>query len=155
MSPSLRLPEQPETVLAAAPDADGFRPRELRILATVTQLNAARSYASDAARTFGFEGDTLFAVVLAVNEAVTNAIRHGQPDADGMIGLRITADGDRLTFAIRDRGPFVASVPEGGGLHDHGRGFGLMATMMDKVAVSADEQGTVVQLTKLRHCTQG
>ena len=155
MMPSLRLPEQPETALAAAPDTDCFRPRELRLPATVTQLSSARRYAKDAAEAFGFEGDSLFAFVFAANEAVTNAIRHGKPDAEGMIGLWITAEGDRLTITVRDRGPFVASAPHVDALDDHGRGFGLMATLMDEFEVSANEQGTVVRLTKRRPSAQG
>lgn len=149
MTPSPLLPEPPEGALAHAPDAD-FRPRELRLPVSVTQLGVARRYAKDAAGAFGFEGDALFAVVIAVNEAVTNAIRHGRPDSEGTIGLRITAEGDRLTFTVRDRGPFVPRLSGRGALNDHGRGFGLMATMMDEVGVSANEQGTVVRLTKRR-----
>ncbi len=87
--------------------------------------------------------------MFAVNEAVTNAIRHGVPDDAGTIGLRVTATGDRLTLTVRDCGRFVTPV-HAGRMADHGRGMEMMAALVDDFEVSAEPGGTIVRLGKRR-----
>lgn len=77
-----------------------------------SQLSAARRWVQNAADAFGLSAASAYDFVYAVNEAVTNAIRHGKPDARGLIHLSIDADGDRLTFTVRDSGTFSGPLPD-------------------------------------------
>ncbi len=129
----------------AEPDAS-----ELKLPARPAKLAAAREYAHEAAAAFGFDAERCYEVAFAVNEAVTNAIRHGRPDAHGCIHLSALADGNRLTLAVRDCGTFTAcdaaTVANGEG----GRGFPLMARLMDAVQLCVSSESTTVRLSKAR-----
>lgn len=145
--PSLAQPE-------ASPPPDlpheDLGARELRLPARSCELQRARAYADQAAASFGFGEAERFEFVLAVNEAVTNAIRHGTADEAGTINLCVAADGDCLTLDVSDRGPFVAPAAEDERMPDHGRGFALMAKLVDEVDVRVGPQGTTVRLGKRR-----
>jgi serine/threonine-protein kinase RsbW len=123
---------------------------ELSLPAKRSELAAARKYAADVAAAFGLEPDDSYDFVLAVNEAVTNAIRHGASDDRGMIHLSILADAERLTFSVRDNGSFVMPVMDGPVNSDHGRGLALMASLVDEVQLEIDPGGTTVRLSKVR-----
>lgn len=125
-------------------------PSELRLPARPSKLGAAREYAHDAAASFGFDADRCYEVAFAVNEAVTNAIRHGRPDEHGFIHLSVLADGDRLTLAIRDCGTFAASAGASALTGEGGRGFALMARLMDAVQLCVSSESTTVRLSKAR-----
>ena len=86
----------------------------------------------------------------AVNEAVTNAIRHGASDEEDMIHMSIVADSERLTFAVRDRGTFVMPEVDGAETAAGGRGLALMASLVDEVDLHIDPGGTTVRLSKVR-----
>ena len=43
--------------------------------------------------------------VLMVSELVGNAVRHGEPEADGLIGLRLQADDSAIRVAVVDGAP--------------------------------------------------
>jgi anti-sigma regulatory factor (Ser/Thr protein kinase) len=154
--PSPPWPGQPE----AAPPSDllagDFTAGEFRLLAKPSELQRVRDYADQAAVRFGFGHAERFEFVFAVNEAVTNAIRHGTADEAGTIGLRIAADGDRLLVDVCDRGPFVKPVASDEPMPDRGRGFQLMARLMDDVEVRVRPAGTTVRLGKrLRVASRG
>lgn len=113
-------------------------------------MGAARQYAADGAAAFGLDEDGCYEFVVAVNEAVTNAIRHGASDEHGVIHLSIVADGNCLTFAVRDRGTFVMPVLDGTLGSEHGRGLALMASLVDEVQLEIEPGGTTVRLSKAR-----
>jgi anti-sigma regulatory factor (Ser/Thr protein kinase) len=127
---------------------------ELCLPAELSQLAAARTFARQAADAYGFDGDGCYEFAYAVNEAVTNAIRHGLPDEDGFIRVTITAEPDRLTCAVRDWGTFTA--PAGGcaarsdAAAEHGRGLALMRILMDDVRLHTSPGATIVYLSKAR-----
>jgi serine/threonine-protein kinase RsbW len=123
---------------------------ELQLPARRSELGAARKYAGDVAAAFGLDADNCFEFVVAVNEAVTNAIRHGASDERGLIHLSIVADAERLTFAVRDRGTFVMPVLDGEMSSEHGRGLALMASLVDEVQLEIEPGGTTVRLSKTR-----
>jgi serine/threonine-protein kinase RsbW len=123
---------------------------ELRFPAHSSELGAARRYAEEAAAAFGFDADGCHECVFAVNEAVTNAIRHGAPDERGLIYLGVAADDDRLTFTVRDAGTFAIPVPETTMSSEHGRGLALMASLMDEVQLRIEPGSTVIRLSKIR-----
>ena len=149
--PSPHLPVQPEAPRSPDPSAGDFITPELRLPAKASELQRAREYADQAAASFGFDDPERFQFAFAVNEAVTNAIRHGTADKAGTIGLHIASDGDRLTVDVYDCGPFVApDADDDEPMRDHGRGFDLMAKLMDDVEVRARPEGTTVRLAKRR-----
>ena len=43
--------------------------------------------------------------VLMVSEIVGNAVRHGEPEADGLIGLQLEADDSVIRVSVVDGGP--------------------------------------------------
>jgi serine/threonine-protein kinase RsbW len=128
----------------------GHGETELKLPAARSELGAARKYVADSAAAYGFDPDTCYEFVFAVNEAVTNAIRHGASDENGLIHLSIVADADRLTFAVRDRGTFVMPVLDGSMSAEHGRGLALMASLVDEVQLEIEPGGTTVRLSKAR-----
>jgi anti-sigma regulatory factor (Ser/Thr protein kinase) len=123
---------------------------ELQLPAEPSELGAARAFAERAAVAFGLDGDDCYDLAFAVNEAVTNAIRHGAPDRQGRIHLSFIAGVDRLTIAVRDYGQFVAPVASSDARSEHGRGFPLMARLTDAVRVRVDPGRTTVYLSKAR-----
>jgi anti-sigma regulatory factor (Ser/Thr protein kinase) len=122
---------------------------ELRLPAQASELAAAREYAHEAASAFGLDDDGCYEFAFAVNEAVTNAIRHGRPDEHGYIHLSVFADDDRLTFAVRDCGTFAASTFDRVTSSERGRGFALMTRLMDAVQLCAAPGSTTLRLSKL------
>jgi anti-sigma regulatory factor (Ser/Thr protein kinase) len=131
-------------------DAASLAESELRLPARRSELGAARKYARDGAAAFGLDADNCHDFVCAVNEAVTNAIRHGTSDEHGLIHLSMVADADRLTFAVRDHGTFVMPVLNGAVGSEHGRGLALMAVLVDEVQLEIEPGGTTVRLSKAR-----
>jgi anti-sigma regulatory factor (Ser/Thr protein kinase) len=99
----------------------------------------------------GFDDRATHEIVFAVNEAVTNAIRHGKPDQTGTIGLLIEHAGDGLTVVVSDSGSFIPSVSDGSPMADQGRGFVFMASLMDQVDLVRCPEGTLVRLRKDRN----
>jgi anti-sigma regulatory factor (Ser/Thr protein kinase) len=132
------------------PARGGFLTRQFCIPATPSELRKVRRQVDDAASEFGLGPTDRYQFVFAVNEAVTNAIRHGSPAQDGTVGLRIDAEGDTLICSVYDSGRFVASQPRSEPLAETGRGFTLMALLMDQVELSTQPDGTTVRLHKRR-----
>jgi anti-sigma regulatory factor (Ser/Thr protein kinase) len=131
-------------------DTAGTSATELHVLARRSELGVARKYAEDVAAAFGLDEDSRYEFVYAVNEAVTNAIRHGASDDEDMIHMSIIADAERLTFAVRDQGTFVMPEVDGVETSAGGRGLALMASLVDEVDVHIDPAGTTVRLCKRR-----
>jgi anti-sigma regulatory factor (Ser/Thr protein kinase) len=126
---------------------------ELRLPAERSRLGEARRYAERAAADFGLDAQDGFGFVFAVNEAVTNAIRHGAPDARGRLCLSVAVDAERLTFAVRDWGTFALPAPNVAPHPGRGRGFALMASLVDEVELSVAPGCTIVRLSKVRSLT--
>jgi anti-sigma regulatory factor (Ser/Thr protein kinase) len=126
---------------------------ELRLPAEGSRLAQARRYAEQAAAGFGLDAGDSFGFVFAVNEAVTNAVRHGAPDAQGLLCLSVAADAERLTFAVRDWGTFALPAPNVSPHPGRGRGFALMASLVDEVELRVAPGCTIVRLSKLRDLT--
>lgn len=123
---------------------------ELRLPARPANLDAARAYAHQAAATFGLDAGGCREFVFAVNEAVTNAIKHGAPDEQGQIQLTVLADGEFLTLSVRDYGTFAPADMHHTTTSESGRGFALMIRLMDAVQLSVAYGSTTVRLSKAR-----
>jgi anti-sigma regulatory factor (Ser/Thr protein kinase) len=88
-------------------------------------------------------------VVLAVDEAAANAVRHAYgPGTSGVVELTLWTEPGTLCVEVVDHGswrPPAAPVPLGGGA-DRGRGIPLMSTMADAVLIHYDTRGSRVLL---------
>lgn len=122
--------------------------RELWLRQDPCELRRARWLADTAAAEHGLDADEQFRFTFAANEAVANAIEHGEASPEGHIVVRSSssADGD-LTFEVRDWGKFSPPhLSEAEELPIRGRGLALMATMVDEVDVAPTGDSTVVRL---------
>jgi serine/threonine-protein kinase RsbW len=124
--------------------------RQRRVPAVASALRRVRRHAEAAAADFGLGHDDRYAFVFAVNEAATNAIRHGRPDARGTIGVRFDAEGDTLICSISDSGCFRLASEDADPMAESGRGFLLMSELTDQVELSSTCHGTTVRLHKRR-----
>ena len=128
-----------------------FQTVDLRLPARPSELKRARDCVAAAAADFGFARKAAYELVFAVNEAVTNAIKHGRPDADGTIGLSIDADGDALVCSVQDAGPFIPPRTEREPVTaESGRGFAFMSALTDDFELLVKPAATIVRLRKLR-----
>jgi anti-sigma regulatory factor (Ser/Thr protein kinase) len=131
--------------------AEAFEAVDVRLPALPSELKRARDRVAAAAADFGFGRKAAFELVFAVNEALTNAIKHGRPDADGTIGLTIDAEDDALVCTIQDAGPFISpSAEDEPGTAESGRGFTFMSALTDDFELHVQPAATIVRLRKLR-----
>ncbi len=99
----------------------------------------------EACESAGFNEDAMFAVKLALDEAVTNAIKHGNKlDADKQVEVTAEVNGREARISIRDEGPgFDRQHVPNPTLEENldkcsGRGLLLIEAYMSEVAWSAD-----------------
>ena len=110
---------------------------------------------SDIMKEMKFDEEVQEHVNLAVIEAGTNAIKHGnQEDTDKNATFEFLIDEEKLTIVITDEGPGfereeVANPldPENL-LKSSGRGLFLMEACMDEVVYEAE--GTIIKMVKYR-----
>ena len=85
-------------------------------------------------------------MVIAVGEAIANAIEHGHRHSpEGIITLRATALVDQVQLTIVDTGSWKPPQPAND--PPSGRGITLMRALMHDVAILPDTAGTTVQLS--------
>lgn len=118
-------------------------------------LDLVISYAS---KEMNFDEETAEQVNLAIIEAGTNAIRHGNKnDPDKTAQFRFHIAQDKLTVFVKDCGPGFDPEVVGDPLSPEnfmkpsGRGIFLMKALMDEVEYSIDKgSGTEVRLVKYK-----
>ncbi|MFH0988466.1 MAG: ATP-binding protein [bacterium] len=121
-------------------------------------LLEVREFILDAARKIGFPDEEASKIVLAVDEACTNIIKHAyQFASDKSIHIDVTEGVNSIQICISDEGkafnPSTIKTPD---LKQHlasfrrgGLGVYLMKTLMDKVEYSiAPGKRNIVRLTK-------
>lgn len=120
-------------------------PRAEEIFFELEQLSYVRRFVAHHATKARLTDDRVADLVLAVNEAVTNSLRHG----GGKGALRAWRDGDRLVFEIRDAGaieqPLVGRRRPTPG-QEGGFGMWLVHHLCDLVQLRTFANGTVVRL---------
>jgi anti-sigma regulatory factor (Ser/Thr protein kinase) len=120
--------------------------RELWLRQDPRELRRARWLADTAAAEHGLESDEQFRFTFAANEAVANAIEHGEASPEGHILVRTSSAGSALSFEVHDWGSFTPSLSEADPMPERGRGLALMATMVDEVEVKPTGDTTMVRL---------
>jgi anti-sigma regulatory factor (Ser/Thr protein kinase) len=111
-------------------------------------ITRLRHAVSDRASGAGLAGLRLDGFVLAVNEIMTNAVRHG----GGRGHLRLWVANGSVWCEVRDNGAGIAGTPAGYQLPpttaDGGRGLWLARHLCDVVTIDAGEGGTTVRLSQ-------
>lgn len=110
-----------------------------------------------AAQAHGFSPSQIFAIKLSLEEAITNAIKHGNRlDESKNVTIEYEVSDDRLVVEIRDEGGGFTpdAVPDPTRPENlerpSGRGVMLMKAYMTEVAFS--ENGSCVRMVKRRDC---
>lgn len=103
----------------------------------------------------GFDESATFAIKLALEEAMTNAVRHGnRSDPSKRVHVRYTVTVDRIEILVKDEGPgFMPDLVPDPTLPENidrpnGRGIMLMRAYLDEVEYC--EGGRAVRLVKLK-----
>jgi len=116
--------------------------KELLIKSSTENLSIVRDFIKAAGDEVGFEKETIGKIVLAVDEACTNIIKHAYKYAsDGDIIIIVIFDGSKLAISITDYGlnfdPNVIPVPDIQEYYKQrkvgGLGIFLMKKLMDEV----------------------
>lgn len=119
--------------------------KELIVKSTTDNLALVRKFTKQAAEECGFNEDTAEKIVLAVDEACTNIIKHAYKYLpDGKINIVIKFEKDRLAISIVDEGIHFNpnNVPEPNIVEYYkqkkvgGLGIFLMKKLMDEVKYS-------------------
>jgi len=129
---------------------------ELILPSRIDSIPSATAAAAEVAARAGFTEDALFGIDMAVREAVTNAVLHGNGrDESKTIEVGFSSSGAELVITVRDGGagfdPESIADPtdERNLLKTSGRGILFMRTFMDDVRWEHHPAGgTVVRMTK-------
>lgn len=107
-----------------------------------SQLDGIRRYVQETCRTTTLTGKDINSILLAIEEACTNVIRHAYLYAPGTIRLHIAITSDRVTFSIYDRGRSFdferAGAPDLGRYVQTGRKGGLGIYLIRKIMDEVD-----------------
>lgn len=122
-----------------------------------TVATAAAAVAEFVSRT-GVSDDAAFGIDMAVREAVTNAVLHGnRQDENKTVDIVLKSSPDAVEISVHDQGPGFnpEDVPDPTAqeniLKTSGRGIFFMRTFMDKVDwLIRPEGGTTVRMLKRR-----
>lgn len=129
---------------------------QLTLASRVESVDEAATAAAEVVRRLGLSEDAAFGVDMAVREAVTNAVLHGnRRDESKQVEVSFADSSGELVVTVRDQGwgfdpasikdPTVAENL----LNTSGRGILFMRTFMDTVEWQQHpEGGTVVRMTK-------
>lgn len=125
---------------------------KIQIPSLVENIRVVESFIDNSKDTFHIEDDIYGNIMVAVTEAVNNAIRHGNKfDKDKTVLLCLSIDHDRVKFEIEDQGPGFdfdnlqdPTAPEN--LENPGgRGIFLIRHLADEVEFT--KEGRKVELT--------
>jgi anti-anti-sigma factor len=134
-----------QSKLLAAP-----RTQTLQLPPHPSELGFARGFAVAAARRVGLDPRQQYGLAAATNEAVANAIQHGEPGPNGSIEMWVEERRDGVTVGVRNGGEFVLDPLPPDPLREGGRGLRLMSQMVDAISVQRENDQIVVQLSIYR-----
>lgn len=131
---------------------------ELNLPSILESVDKAASEAESFARQNGFGDEALFAIDMAVREAVANAVKHGnKQDAGKFVEVTFNCLQKGLEVMVRDFGEGfeVEEVPDPTNpenlLKASGRGVLFMRTFMEEVEwIQHQKGGMIVKMCKLR-----
>jgi serine/threonine-protein kinase RsbW len=131
---------------------------ELILPSRIEAINDAASAAAEFVKRSGLGDEAAYGVDMAVREAVTNAVLHGnRQDEAKSVEVSFKSTPETIEIEVRDQGQGFdpENVPDPTDpqnlLKTSGRGILFMRTFMDEVAWSHHpEGGTIVRMTKKR-----
>ena len=116
---------------------------QLTMPAEPKTLVAARSVVGRWLTAAGADEKTVRDLQTACHEACANVIEHAYRFRDATFEIEGVADDGEVALTIRDTGGW-----RGAGNPDRGRGFAMMKSLVDEVAVEREESGTAVTLRR-------
>ena len=121
----------------------------LELPARAEYLSMVRLVVAGIASQIGFSSDSIADIKVALSEASSNVIRHAYPseapDEQRVIEINCYNDNGSLVLEVMDHGHGMSIPPP----PSEGLGFGIMGSLMDKVDVETDDDGTSVLMRKL------
>lgn len=127
----------------------------LTIRSSVNELKKVAEFTENIGEQLGLSEDVIEDISIAVTEAVNNAITHGNKNNESKaIEISYKNEKEKIIVYVKDNGGGFEidkiSDPRANEniLKDSGRGILIMKSLMDKVVVTSDNQGTEVQLVK-------
>ncbi len=121
-------------------------PLQLQFPAHVSQLAPSRAALRSWLTRADVDPVQTHDMVVAVGEAVANAIEHGHRHSpEGIISLRATALFDQVQLTVADTGSWKPPRPDAN--THRGRGIKLMRALIHDVAINPGATGTLVQLS--------
>jgi serine/threonine-protein kinase RsbW len=109
------------------------RPQSLTIL-----RRSLREWFGDA----GIQGDDADELLLAIDEAASNAVSHAYRGRRGSFTVTATRFGKHVVFVVADEGQWREHAPNGG------RGIPLIERLSDAVQYQRDAAGTTVVVAR-------
>ncbi|WP_460355113.1 SpoIIE family protein phosphatase [Mycobacterium sp. ZZG] len=151
------LDELANVIMSRLAPADGYHddvalllyrqpaPLDLDFPADVGELAASRTALRDWLSAVGVSHEQSLDVLIAVGEALANAIEHGHRELPGRVRLCAIALPDTVYLTVTDSGTWKtpAEIPA---LH-RGRGIALMEALMQDVTIDSQTTGTTVRMT--------
>ena len=131
---------------------------ELSLPSRIETVTAAAAAVAEFIGRFGVSDDAAFGIDMAVREAVTNAVLHGnRQDENKTVDIVLKSSPDAVEISVHDSGPGFnpEDVPDPTAneniLKTSGRGIFFMRTFMDEVDwLIRPEGGTTVRMLKRR-----
>jgi anti-sigma regulatory factor (Ser/Thr protein kinase) len=117
------------------------KPLTLRLPARLRSLRPTRHALAYWLQRAGADAETASSVVLAVNEAVANAVEHAYQPGAGEVNVEARLDGATIEVRVCDGGAWRPRRDAGGGL-----GLHLMERLVDDIEVDTTGRGTTVVL---------
>jgi serine/threonine-protein kinase RsbW len=146
------LPESP----TGSPSGSTTSRVSLTLASSLDSVDQVERTTEDFAARAGFDEDTVSNIAMAVREAVTNAVLHGNAyDLSKRITASFEATADALIIRIADQGPGLDpdAIPDPLApeniLRGSGRGIFLIRAFMDEVHFRQLHPGT--ELTLIKH----
>ncbi len=119
----------------------------LRFPAETTSLAPTRRAIRDWLQGHDASEDDIFAVLVAVNEACTNAIEHPLDRRADEVRVDAEIVAGTVAVTIEDSGTWRETTPQ----PDRGRGLDFMKALMEMVEVRKSERGTSVHMWRRLH----
>jgi serine/threonine-protein kinase RsbW len=131
---------------------------ELRLPSRIDTVAKAAAAVAEFLSRSGISDDAAFGIDMAVREAVTNAVIHGnREDENKTVDVTLKSSSDAVEISVHDQGPGFnpEDVPDPTAaeniLKASGRGIFFMRTFMDEVDwLIRPEGGTTVRMVKRR-----
>lgn len=135
------------------PDSEARHNTNMSIPLAANMDGVVRRHVSEIAEIMPFTQDQIDDIKLAVGEAVSNAIRHGEAsEGNDRLTVRCMGDDKKIVIEIHNPGksfdPNAVPIPDPNQLKEGGMGIYFMRSTMDRVEYEFDGTGTTVLLTK-------